>query len=148
MAGTSPADLENGTGAAPSCKVTRDPRAERKSSVKTHHRITIGVGLTTAAVAVPSWRTEPVRANQTASQSAPASQSMPAGQATPATQATPGIVRTAPAGVRLGGNPGQKGETYYAFEAQSVRHTTRYVDAVAVAERSVEGDFTTRLSDL
>ena len=136
MAGTSPADSENGTGAARSCQVTRDPRAERKSSVKTHRRIIIGVGLITAAIAVTEWRTEPVRANPAAS------------QAVGASQTAPGTVRTAPPGVRLGGNPGQKGETYYAFEAQSVRHTTRYVDAIAVSERSVEGDFVTRLSDL
>jgi hypothetical protein len=94
--------------------------------VNTHRKVMIGFGLLTAAIAVPAWRAQPLRASQP----------------------VPGAVRTAPAGVRLGGKPGQKGETYYSFEGQSVRHTTRYIDAIAVAERSVEGDFVTRLSDL
>ncbi|HMF93688.1 MAG TPA: hypothetical protein VKE96_05315 [Vicinamibacterales bacterium] len=94
--------------------------------MKTHRTVMIGFALLAAAVVVPAWRAQPLRASQPAQ----------------------GGVRTAPAGVRLGGKPGQKGETYYSFEAQGTRHTTRYVDAIAVAERSVEGDFVTRLSDL
>ena len=49
-------------------------------------------------------------------------------------------VRLVPAGERLGGNPGEKGATYYALEARTRRLTTRFAHAVAVAETGLDGD--------
>jgi len=56
-------------------------------------------------------------------------------------------VRVAPAGKRLAGKPGEKGATYYALEAQTMRLTTRFGDAVAIAERTFDGDLVTKLND-
>jgi hypothetical protein len=83
--------------------------------------LTLGV-----LVAAPWWTTR-VRAN-------------PTGQTAPA-------VRQAPIGQRLGSHPGEKGATYYALEGQTARVTMRFADAVAVAERTFEGDLSTTLSD-
>jgi len=57
-------------------------------------------------------------------------------------------VHPAPQGQKLGANPGKKGETYYAFEGQATRVTTRYADATVVSERSFDGDLHTTLTDL
>src|SRR4029077_17288258 len=54
-------------------------------------------------------------------------------------------VRIVPAGQRAGGNPGQKGATYYALEGQTKRLTTSFADGTkAVAERAVDGNLGTR----
>lgn len=57
-------------------------------------------------------------------------------------------VRTIAAGQRLATNAGVKGATYYSLESQTTRLTTRFGDAVAVAERGLDGHFQTRLTDL
>jgi hypothetical protein len=51
-------------------------------------------------------------------------------------------------GQPAGGDPGQKGATYYALEGQSIRVTTSFTDGTkAVAERVFDGDIRTRLED-
>src|SRR5215510_14452975 len=94
------------------------------------HRIIwiAGVALVVAGATVPGpWRQARVQAIQARSSAA--------------------VVRKAPIGERLGTNPGQKGETYYALEAGAVRVTSRFADAVAVTERSFDGDLHTTLTD-
>src|SRR4029079_14091354 len=83
--------------------------------------------LTIGVLVVGPWWTTRVRAN-------------PGGQTAP-------TVRQATIGQRLGSRPGEKGATYYALEAQTARVTMRFADAVAVGERTFEGDLMTRLSD-
>jgi hypothetical protein len=97
--------------------------------MKTHRKRLIGWGvcLTLGVLVAAPWWTTRVRAN-------------PTGQTAPA-------VRQAPIGQRLGSRPGEKGATYYALEAQTSRVTMRFADAVAVAERTFEGDLATTLSD-
>ena len=57
-------------------------------------------------------------------------------------------VQVIPAGQKHLGNPGQKGATYYALEAQTTRMTTRFRDGhVAVTERGLIGDVRTTLRD-
>jgi hypothetical protein len=57
-------------------------------------------------------------------------------------------VQIVPPGAKQTGNPGQKGATYYALEAQTTRLTTRFRDGhVAVAERGLVGDVSTTLRD-
>ena len=57
-------------------------------------------------------------------------------------------VQLVPPGTKQAGNPGEKGATYYALEAQTTRLTTRFKDGyVAVAERGLVGDVSTTLSD-
>jgi hypothetical protein len=56
-------------------------------------------------------------------------------------------VRTAPAGQRLGGHPGQKGATYYSLESQTTRLTTRFADTVIVSERGFDGDLHAKVHD-
>lgn len=63
-----------------------------------------------------------------------------------ATQAsTP--VRTLPGAQRFGAKPGEKGATYYWLEGQIRRLTTRFADAVVVADRGGDGDFSVRIQD-
>ena len=61
------------------------------------------------------------------------------------TRSTTSAVRKAPLGEKFGANPGRKGETYYALEAGAVRVTSRFNDAVAVTERTFDGDLHTTL---
>ena len=57
-------------------------------------------------------------------------------------------VQIVPAGHRQVGNPGAKGATYYALEAQTTRLTTRFRDGhVAVTERGLIGDVSTTVRD-
>lgn len=57
-------------------------------------------------------------------------------------------VQMIPGGQKRMGNPGEKGATYYALEAQTSRLTTRFRDGhVAVAERSLTGDVRADLRD-
>ena len=57
-------------------------------------------------------------------------------------------VQLVPGGQKRMGNPGEKGATYYALEAQTSRLTTRFRDGhVAVAERSLTGEVRTALHD-
>lgn len=57
-------------------------------------------------------------------------------------------VQLVPGGQKRMGNPGEKGATYYALEAQTSRMTTRFRDGhVAVAERSLTGAVRTTLHD-
>jgi len=56
-------------------------------------------------------------------------------------------VRTLPAGQRFAVAPGQKGATYYWLEGRAQRITTRFADAVVVAERAADGDLHARVSD-
>ena len=67
--------------------------------------------------------------------------------AEPEQQAAAGAVHLLPAGQRLGGTPGQKGATYYALAARTRRLTTRFSDAVAVAETGADGDVHASLRD-
>jgi hypothetical protein len=73
--------------------------------------------------------------------------SLAATQAQAGQKAAPSAVRPAPAGMRAGASPGQKGTTYYSFEGQAVRQTARFADATAVTERGFDGDLQTRLVD-
>ena len=43
---------------------------------------------------------------------------------------------------------GDRGVTYHALERQATRVTTRFADAVAVANRTPDGQLSTRLTDL
>jgi len=45
-------------------------------------------------------------------------------------------------------DPTDRGATYYWLEGQAKRVTTRFTDAIAVADRDPQGDFKTRLTDL
>lgn len=56
-------------------------------------------------------------------------------------------VRLAPPGQGLAAKPGERGATFWAFDAQIVRTTTTFPDAVAVAERTFDGDVHARLVD-
>src|SRR5439155_11626623 len=56
-------------------------------------------------------------------------------------------VRTVPSGTRIAGDPGKKGDTYYWLEAQTTRLTTRFADAVVVAERGSGGELRAKVSD-
>jgi len=63
-------------------------------------------------------------------------------------QAGSAAVTLLPPGQRQAGNPGEKGATYYALEAQTTRLTTRFKDGhAAVTERGLAGDVTTTLRD-
>ena len=58
-------------------------------------------------------------------------------------------VKIVPNGRPIGGNPGEKGATYYALEGKTTRFTTRFLDGTtAVGERSADGNIQTRLEDL
>ena len=58
-------------------------------------------------------------------------------------------VKIVPNGRALEGNPGEKGATYYALEAQTTRFTTRFHDGTkAVAERRADGGIETKLEDI
>ena len=96
---------------------------------RAHHKTWIvGLGVLAVAALLPMpWRQSHIDAAQAPDQST--------------------AVRKAAAGERLGANPGRKGETYYAFEAGAVRVTSRFADAVAVSERSFDGDLHTTLTD-
>ena len=59
----------------------------------------------------------------------------------------PQPVRLAPPGQKFAARPGERGATYWAFDAQIVRTTTRFADAVAVAERTFDGDIEATLTD-
>lgn len=63
------------------------------------------------------------------------------------TQPAAAVARKAPVGERLGSDPGRKGETYYALEAGAIRVTSRFADAVAVSERTFDGDLHTTLTE-
>jgi hypothetical protein len=57
-------------------------------------------------------------------------------------------VQIVPAGQKQVGNPGEKGATYYALEAQTTRLTTRFRDGhEAVSERGLVGEVRTTLRD-
>jgi hypothetical protein len=57
-------------------------------------------------------------------------------------------VRTAPAGHRVAATPGRSATDYCKLESQTTRLTARYEDAtVAVAQRGVDGNFETKLTD-
>ena len=57
-------------------------------------------------------------------------------------------VQLVPGGQRQAGNPGEKGATYYALEAQTTRLTTKFHDGhVAVAERGLIGEVKTTVRD-
>ena len=57
-------------------------------------------------------------------------------------------VQRIPGGQKQAGDPGEKGATYYALEAQTTRLTTRFRDGhVAVTERGLIGDVRTTLRD-
>lgn len=57
-------------------------------------------------------------------------------------------VQLVPAGQKQAGNPGEKGSTYYALEAQTTRVTTRFRDGhEAVSERGLTGDVTATVRD-
>jgi hypothetical protein len=57
-------------------------------------------------------------------------------------------VQIVPAGQKQVGNPGEKGATYYALEAQTLRTTTRFRDGQwAIAERGLVGDVKTTIRD-
>ena len=43
---------------------------------------------------------------------------------------------------------GDRGVTYHSLERQATRVTTRFADAVAVANRTADGQLSTRLTDL
>jgi hypothetical protein len=58
----------------------------------------------------------------------------------------PQPVRIAPAGQKYGAKPGTRGATDEALERQIVRQTTRFADAVAVAERTLDGDIQATLT--
>jgi hypothetical protein len=58
-------------------------------------------------------------------------------------------VKVVPNGTAIGGNPGEKGATYYALEGQTTRFTTRFLDGTkAVAERSSDGNIQAKLEDV
>ena len=57
-------------------------------------------------------------------------------------------VRMLPAGERLGGNPGEKGATYYALAGRTRRLTTRFAKVVTVAEAGADGDIRTSVRDV
>jgi hypothetical protein len=59
-----------------------------------------------------------------------------------------GIVRTAPPGTRVAGEPGKKGDTYYWFEGQIQRATARFADATVVAARGSAGEVHAAVRDL
>ena len=57
-------------------------------------------------------------------------------------------VQLVPPGQKQAGNPGEKGSTYYALEAQTTKLTTKFRDGhVAVSERGLIGDVTATLRD-
>src|SRR5262245_9227292 len=56
-------------------------------------------------------------------------------------------VQTVPAGTRLAGEPGKKGETYFWLEGKTTRLTTKYADATVVAERGNVGEVRVRVHD-
>ena len=57
-------------------------------------------------------------------------------------------VQIIPGGQKQAGNPGEKGATYYAFESQTTRLTTRFRDGhTAVAERALIGDVRATVHD-
>jgi hypothetical protein len=101
-----------------------------ESAMKIHRGKLIAFGLSlTLGVMLPApWWTARLRAN-------------------PPAQGGPSV-RLAPVGKRLAGKPGEKGATYYALEAQATRLTMRFADAVAVAERTFDGDLVTKLNDV
>ena len=55
--------------------------------------------------------------------------------------------RTVPAGTRVAGEPGKKGDTYYWLEGQTRKLTTRFADAVVVAERGAGGELRAKVAD-
>src|SRR6202022_4446004 len=64
-----------------------------------------------------------------------------------AAQSNP-LVQLVPAGQKQVGNPGEKGATYYALEAQTTRLTTKFRDGhAAVTQRGLVGDVRTTLRD-
>src|SRR6185503_12201152 len=71
--------------------------------------------------------------------------SMAAGGGAPGHGASP--VRTVPSGTRIAGDPGKRGDTYYWLEAQTTRLTTRFPDAVVVAERGSGGELRAKIAD-
>lgn len=71
---------------------------------------------------------------------------VPAGGAERPPQAA-GAVRVVPAGDRLRGKPGEKGATYYALAGRTRRLTTRFEDAVVVAEAGADGDIHASVRD-
>lgn len=58
-------------------------------------------------------------------------------------------VKIVPNGSALEENPGERGATYYALEAQTTQFTTRFHDGTtAVAERRADGGIETKLEDI
>ncbi|HZP47954.1 MAG TPA: hypothetical protein VFB07_05455 [Vicinamibacterales bacterium] len=63
--------------------------------------------------------------------------------------ASPSAVQMVPGGAgRVAAKPGEKGATYYWLESRVRRVTTRFADAVTVAERATDGDLQTRITDV
>jgi hypothetical protein len=94
--------------------------------MKTTSRQRLWVAAAAATVGLASWRLTLVAGPQPQSSTA---------------------VRTVPNGRPAGGNPGEKGATYYALENQTNRFTTVYTDGTkAVAERGLDGDIVTSLN--
>jgi hypothetical protein len=56
-------------------------------------------------------------------------------------------VRTVPAGTHFAMEPGSKGDTYYWLESQTTRLTTRFADAIVIAERGAGGEVRARVQD-
>ena len=65
----------------------------------------------------------------------------------PSAQQSSSSVRTVPGGTRIAGDPGKKGDTYYWLESRTERLTTRFADAVVVAERGPAGELRAKVSD-
>ncbi|HEX6974494.1 MAG TPA: hypothetical protein VF147_08840, partial [Vicinamibacterales bacterium] len=59
----------------------------------------------------------------------------------------PAAVKLVAAGERLAATPGEKGATYYALAARTRRLTTRFADAVVVAEPRADGDVEVTVRD-
>ena len=68
-------------------------------------------------------------------------------RASPPAQGNDAPVRTIPAGARVAGDPGKKGDTYYWLESQTTRQTTRYPDATVIAERGASGELRAKIHD-
>jgi hypothetical protein len=104
-------------------------------------RMTQLIGGAAAIAAAVSWSP----AWRLAAQKGTSATSATSGQPAPAPGSGP--VRTVPAGTRLAGEAGKKGETYYWLESRTTRLTTKFGDATVVAERGTAGEIRARVHD-